>query len=201
MPIFQKNLSEDQHSVYVSRSDRITVNQDPLSILQFSKKNDFLVLLLKGTKVAAMIPGRKRPAFYTDASLGIKDEDSRIPPQEFPLTSQSLFCADTTAAPPKLPWPRRGQTQAFLPIRDARQSGYRFWQSWITEPKAPVYRCLSPCCGSFLHFCHGTLFIHVTCSWGSPETSLENTHLKAELMCWRRAKGENYARTLRGKDI
>lgn len=126
MPIFQKNLSEDQHSVYVSRSDRITVNQDPLSILQFSKKNDFLVLLLKGTKVAAMIPGRKRPAFYTDASLGIKDEDSRIPPQEFPLTSQSLFCADTTAAPPKLPWPRRGQTQAFLPIRDARQSGYRF---------------------------------------------------------------------------
>lgn len=126
MPIFQKNLSEDQHSVYVSRSDRITVNQDPLSILQFSKKNDFLVLLLKGTKVAAMIPGRKRPAFYTDASLGIKDEDSRIPPQEFPLTSQSLFCADTTAAPPQLPWPRRGQTQAFLPIRDARQSGYRF---------------------------------------------------------------------------
>lgn len=72
--------------------------------------------------MVAMTSAQKRTAFYTDASLGIKDDDSRIPAQKFPLTSRSLFCAVTTEALPKLPWPQRGQKHPFFSIHDARKS-------------------------------------------------------------------------------
>lgn len=42
MPLFQKILSKTQHSVDILRSDGITVDWDPLSILNFLKRITFL---------------------------------------------------------------------------------------------------------------------------------------------------------------